>query len=74
MQKPFIKNIDQLVKDKLEELKLKPELPLDGFIEKDKRFYTTPCETEKGETVLFKMLISAEEPDPELLKKEIILT
>lgn len=73
-QKPFIKNIDQLVKDTLQELKLKPKLALAGFIKKDKRFYTTPCQTKTKETVLFKMLISAESPDPELLKKEIILT
>lgn len=73
-QKPFIKNIDQLVKNKLKELKLKPELALLGFIEKDKRFYATPCQTETGTVVFFKMLISAESPDPALLKKEIILT
>lgn len=73
-QKPFIKNIDRLVKDKLKELELKPELNLAGFIEKSKRFYSTPCLTGKDELVFLKILIQKDKKAASSLKKEVKIT
>ncbi len=72
--KKFIKNIDRIVEKKLKELKLKPKLRLSNFKKKDKRFYSSPCLTSDNQVVFFKILISREGQDSQLLKKEIAVT
>ncbi len=74
MSETFIANIEQIAKDKLKALGLKPKLAFADFIKKDKRFYTTPCQNQKGETVLFKILISSRKENALALKKEIEIT
>ncbi len=73
MPKAFIKNIDKIVKQKVNQLAIKPDIKLAVFKNNKKRFYTTPAHDEKNELVLFKMLISNEKSDALSFKKEIVV-
>lgn len=74
MKNYLIDNVDKITEEKLKELKLKPEMPLDSFIENDKRFYSTPCKTEDGKLIFIKILISKRKEDALRLKKEVKIT
>ena len=72
----FIKNIDELVKEKLKELKLSPKIPLNlKELKKDnRRFYSAPCMQNKKKWVFLKMLVVKEQTAAYTLKKEIEIT
>jgi len=76
MPQGFIKRIDKITERRLKSLGLRPRKPLSEFIEKDKRFYTTPCFNQKGEQVLFKIIIGNKREDQlkEKMKREVNLT
>lgn len=65
----FIENIDAILKAKLKELELKPLKRLSGFMNKNKRFYSTPCLSGK-EKLFFKILIKNELAPIESIKRE----
>ena len=67
----FLKNIDQLVKEKVKKLGLKPSRALAEYRKENKRFYAVKCKDKEGRELFFKMLISGEAPDQERIKKEI---
>lgn len=66
----FINNIDNIAEEKLTELGLKAERKLAGFIEKNKRFYSTACRGQE-EKVFFKLLITDEIAPREAILREI---
>ncbi len=66
----FIKDIDEITKEKLKKLKLKPLRGLSGFINKNKRFYSTPCLSGRKK-FFFKILINDEIAPIEAIKREI---
>ncbi len=67
----YIKNIEEIIKEKLKELELKPVLKLSKFIKENKRFYSAPCINKKGEEVFFKIIIADEISPTEAIKREI---
>lgn len=69
-----IPGIEKIVKEKLKTLKIRPCLKLKGFIQKNKRFYSTPCLSSDGKKVFFKMLIVADIGAADDLKREIKIT
>lgn len=75
-EREFINNIDEIVKRKLKELKLKPKpkLSLRLFKENKKRFYATPCKTEQDEMVFLKLLITREKKAAIGLKRDAEFT
>lgn len=74
INKNFIPNIDNLAAKTLKELNLRPAFSIDKFKKKNKRFYSTRCETENNDEVFLKILISKEIVPALWLKKEALFT
>jgi len=67
----YIKNIEGIVKEKLQKLQLKPIFELSKFKKTNKRFYSTPCFDERGKKVFLKILIVNEISPNEAIRREI---
>lgn len=68
----YIKNIKEIVREKLEQLKLKPALELSEFIKKNKRFYSVTCF--RGNKKIFLKLLLVQDIGPvEGIRKEIAI-
>ena len=67
----YIKNIENIIKEKLEELELEILLEPSQFIKENKRFYSAPCIDKNREKVFFKILIVDELAASEAIKREI---